>query len=208
MASSPRVVSLVGKALVIVAVMTGLPRPVLAAPFFLESLVEANLGCHFTTDPSTNECLNEEDPLDVQVFGVEGGLITHSFGSAFVDSFSSAEARFGQLKVTAAAAFDLPSPDTRFVTANAQSLDELTISGEGIPTGTPGSLDVTFELSGVIASAGSGGAAALVGIQWDGPQGGGDFFNIYTSSTSGPVTVRVPIVYGEAFLLSYYLGAA
>jgi hypothetical protein len=197
-----------------------LPAPALAGPFVLETLLEANLGCN-PNGPygGPGQCVNAEDPVNFQIGGPDksfppgqgAGYISVSNNTdAFDDPafiyFAEADAAFGALKAGVTGAFNLSSPDTRLVFANAQAIDLMTVTAPGLD-GTAGTLNVSFTLDGSVSSSGLGFAGAGVGVAWGGDEPFGQedgVFNFYF----GPATVNVPVpfVYGQPFFLSYFLG--
>ena len=202
--------SLVGSALVVAALLLTSPHPASAGPFGLESLVEANLGCHFTTDPATNECSDEDDPFDsgTRIADPTGSFLTGSWSDGFLlSSLATSEADFGLLRVSAAAEFDLPSPDTRFVGASAQTIESLSVVGDDFEAGTPGFMEVSLQLSGSVEKTGAGGAGGMFGVFWDGPDGEDGVFDLFFESVNETLTFNIPIIAGQEFTLSYFLAA-
>ena len=201
-----------------------LPAPALAGPVVLETVVGANLGC----DPAgpyggAGQCLNDEDPVNFQTFGPDqsysagdsagaGYISASSANDGFVDPaftyFVPADADFGSLSASATGTFDLSSPDIRFAFAHATSSAQTTINAAGL-TGTTGTLDVSFNVDGSVASSGQAMALAQVGVQWgvNGPWGleNGEWFIF---SGPGSVNVSVPFTFGTPFYLFYFLGTA
>lgn len=204
--------------LVFVAVLAAFPRLALASTFVLETVVGANTGC----DPAgpyggPGQCLNDEDPVNFQTFGpdqsyppgVGAGFVSTSGpyllnnGDVMIGS-ASADADFGRLMVQASASYDLSSPETAGIFANAHVIDLLTIDALGL-TGTPGTLDVTYLLDGTISSSGAALALAISGVMWGGTEPFGQDegeFNVQFTSTSVPITVSVPFTFGDPFFLA------
>jgi len=187
-------------ALLVGAVITLSAPSALASPFGLESAVGANLGCNPTA--VSLECL-EDVPVDERFLGASGAYVEHSWEDpGFVDSFATAEAYFGDLRVFASAEYNLASPDTRFVMAVAQAHEDFTPLGG--PIGTAGFLDVEWTASGSTI----GSAAGMFFGAWHGD----DFADGNTGvlPITGPTTfsARIPVEFGQEFILTYLLLAA
>jgi len=201
--------SFAGIALVVAALLLTSPHPASAGPFGLESLVEANLGCHFSTNPGTNECSDADDPFDAgtRISDPTGNFLSMSWSDAFLlSSLATSEADFGMLRVSASAEFDLPSDDTRFVSASAHTIESLAVVGDDFEAGTPGFMEVSLHLSGTVESTGAGSAGGQFGVFWEGPQGDDGAFDFFFGDVDEVLVFNIPIIAGEEFTLQYFMG--
>ncbi len=200
--------SLSGTALLLAFITAVSVRPALASSFSLESGIGTNRGCTpgvpvMPLPPGA--CPQGDGLVNNVILGPNGGLITGTFNLGFsAPSPTAALAQFGALHASAAATFSLPSPDTRFVVAFAQAVEQLTITAPGVASGTPGFFDVSFGFDGVISSSGAGGGEVCAGLDWNAGTSDSQV-NCYSSSTSSAVAARIPIFYGVPFELFYYL---
>lgn len=196
--------------------LTSVAPMAVAGPIVLETSVVANTGCTPNVD-----CKDADDPFNFELWGPVPGIsgsqgsgfveLSGTFGSAFLSSSAAANAAPGALNTRGAVSYDLSSPGYRFVAGNAQVIDRLTITANGIAPGTAGLLDTSFTLDGTITKSGTGDAATIFAVQWGGnapfDQADGQGF-VKSSSTAETFSVNaIPFVFGQPFYFSLFMAS-
>ena len=189
--------------------LAGSVQTALAAPFVLQALAGANLGCTVgTTCPGNDE-------MEV----IDEGLVSASLSSATDDvddpyfTYSAeAFAEFGRLHARASGDYDLPSASTRLAGAAAVATDLLTIS-DPLLNGQAGTLEISFLLDGILEHSAGAGAVAWVAVtvgQDPDPFSGNnqEFDDDFLTVPASSIGYQVDFVFGQPFYLSLFLGVA
>jgi hypothetical protein len=190
-----------------------------AAPFSLQTLAGANIGCVPQGPPPTG-CpnFNGDREANYWVSGPVNGAglvtishLTDAFNDPSFTYLAQADASFGSLHAMASGSYNLSTPSYRGAEAVAISTDLLTISGGG--QSGQGQLNIIFQLDGQLQHTGNGGAAVFAvvaaGPNPD-PFDGSGLSQIkgYDGSNppTGPVTFPLDFVWGQPFYLTMALG--
>jgi hypothetical protein len=167
-----------------------------------------------STAASDTVCIGSSTPPYCTVFhdsqpaGASGiATLSGTFGPASAHETVSADAQasYGVLGASASSSFDVSgTPESDFITANANFEDILTISDPAL-TGQPGLLYVSYSLDGTV----SGSAFAVV-VTEAGTALQQQWAQEYDSSVDGTFSLPAPIqfVYGQAFGLSMQLSVS